>query len=256
MAKVIVNNLSAVGIIARAKDPSQIFIDLKDDGLPVKAFRRTLCPIGGNWVGDGAKNDVSPLDTFTRELKEEFSFERPTRDSLELSMLGIADRQFMTPAKGLSADVRPSDWDDLGVVRQSIIDNARPYADFLLTTSKSVIDLADPENKRDGFVTLSSYFDSYLDEVVWELLTGLYERFGNLSNESLSVMTSLDEIVASGTAFAYAHDQGMRHWFLGQGFEKANYLRIMPNAPFEHVGPPLKSYGAYLERYDVAKKPA
>ena len=42
----------------------------------MKAFRRCLCPIGGNWIGETAKGDLNPHSTFKREIIEELALEK------------------------------------------------------------------------------------------------------------------------------------------------------------------------------------
>ena len=69
--KTSVSNMSAVGIIYPSFNPGLLFLEIKDDGHPVKLVRRQLCPIGGNWIGEAGRQDTNPFATYLRELEEE-----------------------------------------------------------------------------------------------------------------------------------------------------------------------------------------
>jgi len=58
LKKIIVDSSASVGIIVRAKNPEEIFAEIKDDGYPIKLFQRLLNVIGGNWIGEAAKTDL------------------------------------------------------------------------------------------------------------------------------------------------------------------------------------------------------
>ena len=255
-AKVPITNISAVGLIHRESDPSRIYIDFKDDGLPVKAFRRTLCPVGGNWIGEGAKADADPLATFRRELLEELSFEKVERSSEEYVDLGIADLEVFGAVGGFSgAEVTAEDHADLAHLKRTISESAAPFGDYLTEIPKSVLDAADPENKRNGFTVLVSYYRVGLSDEDWTKLERLQRKFGNLSNESISVILSLAEIVEKGIKCAFAHDIALRDFFRSRDCKGADGLPIYDGTHAERVHDPLGSYAEYLERYDVAKTP-
>jgi len=251
-----VTNISAVGIIFRAANPAEIFIEMKDDGHPIKLVRRQLCPIGGNWIGKGAVNDTNTLSTFRRELGEELSFEHPVRDSIELNLMGMSSTEHFEPVPQTSVEITDVDRERLNRLKDAIIKSAMPFGDYLNTVTKLALDSADSENKRDGFTTLSSYFVVSLSEDSWEILLGLQKKFNNLSNESLTMVTSLDEIIRTKTKTAFSHDGALKDFFLNHGLSVAKDLPTVSGCYSEKVGLPLSSYEAYLEQYEVAKKPA
>lgn len=255
MEKAIVNNIAGVGIIYRASDPSQIFIEIKDDGLPIKAFRRGLCPIGGNWIGEVAKKDKGTWDTFRREFNEEINFESAVASTLELRLLGFMpeDNFYQTPRN----DYTPSseEIEILNNLKKFITGVREPFGDYVIDMPKEVFDRVDPENKREGFSALASYWLIALPENYWEQLLVLQSAFANLSNESLSVITSLKEIVDAGVKFAYGHDRPLQEFFLTQGFQLARKLSLIAGITYRKVGMPLASYADYLELYNVRRKP-
>lgn len=255
MGKIRVNNICGVGIIYRKKNPSEIFIEIKDDGYPQKLMRRKLCTIGGNWIGEQAKADRNPHCTYERELREELSFSRPIRNSVELALLGQADVQTFIPTPCTEIPTA-DDTALLEKIREAILSKAKPFGDFLNTVPKSALDAADPENKRDGYTALASYYESGLDEKTWSDLCGLQKKFGNLSNESVTLITTLEEITRTNTKTAFGHGRALKSFFLQHGLEIAMDFPLLGDG-VEGVwaGKPLFSYNEYLKRYDVLKKP-
>lgn len=256
MGKIRVNNICGVGIIYRSANPSEIFIEVKDDGYPQKLMRRKLCPIGGNWIGERAKQDNNPHGTYARELGEELTFERPIRDSVELSLLGQAEVETFNPAPAPQEIPTEAERMLLQNIKMQFINNALPFADFVNTVSKAALDSADPENKRDGYAALASYYMSGISEETWLALLKLQKRFGNLSNESITLITSLNEIVRTGAKTAFGHDRALKAFFLRMGLEDAmNFPLLGEGVDGVWAGRPLPDYDEYLKRYDVLKKP-
>jgi hypothetical protein len=256
VSKQVVTNTSSVGIIARASDPSQIFIEAKDDGHPIKLVRRALCFIGGNWIGPAAKADADPLATFCREVSEELCLEKPAVSTVELRLLGLqSDGDFTYRAPTNNVPVKPGDERTLAEIKAQIMESAIPFGSFLNTVTREAMQSADPECKRDGFTTLCNYFVVTLDEPHWSNLTRLQMKFGNLSNESLTLLTSAEEIANLGTKGSFAHERVLQQFFLANGITAAAGMVLTPNQSSVYAGPVFNSYTALLERYDVLKRP-
>ena len=85
------------------------------------------------------------------------------------------------------------------------------------------------------------------------MLSGLQERFKNLSNESITLITSLEEIIRTGTKTSFVHDRVLQRFFLGRGFKKAENLPLVPELTSVAAGMPLPTYRDYLERYEVIR---
>lgn len=255
MGKIRVNNICGVGIIYRRANPSEIFIEVKDDGYPQKLMRRKLCPIGGNWIGERAKRDSNPYVTFTRELGEELSFERPIRDTVELYLLGQAEVETFSPTP-VVREAETEDKRHIEQIKAKIVSNAMPFADFVNSVSKAALDSADPQNTRDGYAALASYYASGLEEETWRALCELQKAFGNLSNESITLITTLDEIIRTGTKTAFGHDRALKAFFLQMGLEAAkNFPLLQDGVDGVWAGASKATYDEYLLKYDVLKKP-
>lgn len=255
MAKIRVNGVAAVGIIYRASNPSQIFLEVKDDGHPIVHARRKLCFIGGNWIGEHAKKDQNTLDTFRREFNEEITFERPLRNSLEYALLGVASEENFAPTPDPSMVPDADDSFALASVKETILRKTLLFADYINTIPKAVLDAADPGNTRDGFSGLVTYFQVGLHESAWKQLAALQQKFNNLSNESVTIMTSLGEILERGMQFAFAHDRVMRDFFFSHGISEAKNMPVVKGTESLRLGVPILAYEEYVERYDIARRP-
>lgn len=252
-----ITNISSVGIIYRAAKPSDIFLEMKDDGHPIKLVRNQLCLIGGNWIGEAAVKDANTYSTFARELLEELSFDRPVRNSVELAQMGLADAQTFAPTPINGVEVTKDDRLALQRLKGAILLAPMTFGDYLNTVPKAALDAADPANTLDGFTTLVSYWLVRLVEKDWRLLCDLQNKFGNLSNESLTVVTSLDEIIRTDTKMAFGHDRVLQEFFHEFGYyTKAERLPLVPLLEsVKERSSPFYTYNEYLEHYDVAKKP-
>ncbi|HEB46698.1 MAG TPA: hypothetical protein ENI19_03260 [Candidatus Nealsonbacteria bacterium] len=250
-----INNIASVAIIIRASNPSQIFIELKDDGYPMKTFRRCLCPIGGNWIGEAAKCDQNPLDTVRREIMEEICLEKRTASTIELDLLGIKPGRSFYQVPTIDQIPTSDDIKILDELKQVIAEGLVPFGDYINTIPKSVLDRSDPENERDGFSALVSYWAVALDEQRWKEITALQEKFGNLSNESITLVTSVDEIIEVGVKTAFGHDRPLKEFFLCYGLHSAQQFPLINGISSQEIGKPLASYQEYLERYEILKKP-
>lgn len=252
-----ITNHSAVALIYRQLHPNQIFIEMKDDGHPIRLVRRQLCPIGGNWVGKGAARDKNPRATVCREVvMEELSFDHPSRDPIELMELGHSkDAELMAPTKRLDTEVTPEDKADLDTIKAVIQNELKPFGDFLDTVTKEAMDNADPANKREGFTVLSSYFTVGFDEEVWAKLVRLQTKFGNLSNESVTLITSLEEIIEAGTKTAFGHDGPLQAFFASHGLPLAAQLPMVPGTSSTFIGVPRSRYADYAADFMATKKP-
>lgn len=256
MKKQHVNHIASVGIIVRKTNPSQIFIEIKDDGYPIKAFRRNLCLIGGNWIGEASRHDLGPRDTFHRELKEELSLEKCAASTLELKLLGFIPKDSFYNVPTIEKIATAEESQILEDLKRAMIENCTPFGDYINTIPKTVLDEADPQNKRDGFIVLISCWTVALNEEHWQQLSRLQRKFKNLSNESITIIISLHEIVKARVKIAFGYDRILQQFFLSHGLESAKRIQLINNISSVKVGEPMASYNNdYLVKYEAAKKP-
>ena len=244
-----ITNLSSVAIIFRALNPSEIFIEVKDNGYPIEVFRHCLCPIGGNWIGEASKNDKNPLDTVRRELNEELTLERMVSSTHELNLLGFKPE--FNFYKTSRKDYTPSDNERKIFVelKQAIARECAPFGDYLYRMPKELLE------KEEDSLCLSSYWTVALNEEWWKHLIFFQEALGNLSNESVTVITSLQEIVKNEVKIAFGHDVALKKFFLAFGLTEAYHLSLIEGIEYEEVGTTLPSYAEYMKIYDIKKKP-
>jgi len=231
-------------------------MERKTDDHPRKLVRGQLCFLGGNWIGKGAQEDANPLATWRRELSEELTLKRAKRDTHELQLLGHHTSQDLPPTEISGATVTPEDEHQLEALKETMRQAAVHYGEFLNTTPKAAYDAADPENKQAGHTGLTCYFAVPLEDADWEVLCRLQDKFGNLSGDANTVITSLDEIIAKDIKTAWAHDLVLRKFFRDHGFKEAEQLPLVPGMSSVPVGhPPFGTYAEYLNIYDVLKNP-
>jgi hypothetical protein len=93
-----------------------------------------------------------------------------------------------------------------------------------------------------------------LDDWAFDKLTYLQNKFHNLSNESITLLTSLDEIIQNKIVGCWGHDQVLREFFRQKGYNVKDFP-VMPDITMTFVHNQLPNYGEYLKRYDIAKTP-
>ncbi|TSC75495.1 MAG: hypothetical protein G01um101430_337 [Parcubacteria group bacterium Gr01-1014_30] len=202
-----ISHIGSVGIIYPRINPNRIFLERKTGDFPIKLFRHQLNFIGGNWIGESARTDSGPLNTFRRELQEELSLEKTAVSTAELAALGHAPQEIFSMTPALNRPVSHRHRVMLKEIKRIICANCVPFGTFLNTVSKAALDAADPDNKREGFIFLSAYWCMPLDKNRWATLHRLQTNYGNLSNESITLITSLDEMIESGTKTAFGNDR-------------------------------------------------
>ena len=254
LSGLVVGSIASGVIVFRRENPSEIFIEVKDDGHPVKLVRRQLCVIGGNWVGEAAKHDRNPLATCRREFMEEICFERPIRDGVELEIL-YGTKEFAPPPP--INDIKPNGEDNAELEELKAVISASfcPFGDYNLRVKKAALDKADPDNKRPDMSGIFVYFTVSLAEIHWQMLKRLQDKFNNLSCESITLMTSLSEIIKTDTKTAFGHDRVIQRFFQAMGFSEASYFPLQENHEARFIGTALPSYEDYLTKFSVAKKP-
>lgn len=246
--------MASVGIIFRESDPGTIFIDIKDGGYPIKAFCWMMCPIGGNWIGESARYDRNPRHTFSRELVEELLLEKQETSLEEAKLLGLnPDQDSYTIAKKVAPT--SDDTKKLVHLKSTLISAATPFGDFLVNIPKSVLDHGVPDNTRPGYSSLFTYWLVPVKEQEWSTLVELHKKFGNLSVESVAVITSLDEIISTQRYTCCGHDRIMQKFFMDMGCALASEYPLLDGISCEYMDMPLDSYKEYIGRYDILRHP-
>lgn len=242
-------------VFYQASSPGNIFVEVKDGGYPVAVFRNHICCIGGNWIGEDAKSDLGPRDTLIREIGAELSFEKPVQDTLESHLLGDVATVVNYVAVPCAKEPTDSDRAQLQELKLLVSTAAVHVGDNICSIGKEVFDRADPGNTKGDHVGMNSFFAVPLSDRRWRTLVGLQDVFGNLSNESLTHVTSLGQIVAKQERFSWGYDQIVQNFFLTQGLQKAREMSLVPGVTVEFLGASPGTYEEYLQRYDIARHP-
>jgi len=252
-----VQNLSSVGIIHRATNPGEVLIETKTPGYPRIIFvGKGLLP-GGNWVGKAAANDGGPLGTYLREINEELSFGNSVVDPDEMDTLFGSGHLGHPPEKHLRLiEATLEDKETLFDIKDAITVNVELFGVFLQDVPKWVFNSGDPENKAGDYRGAVSVFSVPLPDKIWFQLVELQARYGNLSNESQTFMTSAEEIVEKKIQIGWGQDRVLQKHFLLHGIKGATKMSLMAGiSSIELIGYPLSSYHEYLQIFDIQKIP-
>lgn len=103
--------------IVKSKDGDEFLFSRYDYTYPVLPYRLAANTMGGN-----PKDDISPFSTWEREISEEFNNQPPKGEEL---------RDKTSPFAPL---------EDIVKIRNTILENAKSYADFYFTTPGLSID--------------------------------------------------------------------------------------------------------------------
>jgi hypothetical protein len=249
--KIRVNSISAVGIVFKKTNPRHIFMEMKTPDYPRKVFASRGLIIGGNWVGPLAVNDLSTLDTLLREWSEEITPEKP-----------LIHIEWMYLFKGEDVEtyrIQPSAWvpskeqrQELERLKQVVANGYEPFQDYIQLISEEVFKSKDPQYNKGSFQGLCSVWECGLSDDDWDSLVNLQALSGNLSNESVTLITSLDEIVETRWEIGWGEDSMLRDFFVSKGVGKdCDKFPLIPELIVMRVGMPLSSYEDYLKTYEV-----
>lgn len=256
-AKLTVNNVASVAIIYPTEDPSQVFHCEYDEGYPTVVFRRKDNPMGGNWIGPLAASDRGPKDTLRRELEEELVLSGPPADQSELVDLGLLDQvdpNEAVPGKS-SVVIDPNDACTLDKIRSYIQRALRPWGSYYHHVPKAVFDTADSQNKKGDISTFVCCWLAALGPGVWSQLELLQKKYGNLTNEGYTRITSLSEIVRDGRLIAWGHRQAYYDFWMTRGLTQACLVPRIEGILSIYAGPIPRSYQEVLRNYDVLRTP-
>lgn len=245
-------NCSSVGIIHREACPGWVFMTTKTPGYPRRAYVGKGLFVGGNWVGPKAASDRTPLGTFIRELREEISFGNPVADPAEMDTLFGAGHLGHEPEP---RNIVASNEDEVALAQivAAIESCAKPFGAFFQDIRRAVFDSGSPKNKAGDYHGLVHVFQAPLPDNIWFSLVDLQTKYGNLSNESQSVITSIWEIVEKRIQIAWGQDNVLADFFAENGFD-VDDMTMFANTETDRVAP-WESYDDLILKVDVEKIP-
>lgn len=223
-----ISHIAAVGVIYGPK-PGEVLLEGKTPGYLWEKL------VGNFFIFGGSKEkaDNRPRDTFIRELREEISFDKIRAGSWQPSR---------------------TDQKKLEDLRQAICESCRPLADFECHIPEEFFNIGEPGYTKWGMYFIVSVWQAGLASTDWETLVELQQKSGNLSRESQSRITSLDEILRGDIKIAPVQDRLLKTFFLSKGLRRAINFPLVPGATIDYCGPPLKTYKEYLKFHNIAKR--
>ncbi len=259
MTKISIDGICAVVIPFRESDPSQTYMEMKDEEY--WNFPKRLCLIGGNYSGPNCKKDVGPKGTLLREIDEELQLLEQ-----ESHMASAEEARQLYDPKAIDYCVRrkpvtilDEDREMFTAVKEAIMTNIQPFADYWQKIPGAVREMCDPKQKDKkpaDVLQIASYWTCPLSETTWGNLLYLRSKFGQLSNESFDRPVSLDQILQHRLGFVWGHDQVARDYFAYYARRSDCFdMPIIPHIVMDRIGMPLTTYDAYRKRYDLKKDP-
>ena len=256
------SHIAAVTLIFPEDDQTVFFCDLKDEGY---IFPWSLIMTGGNWVGEGARADKNPNDTAAREIMEELTLTPKQQRGVEADLLfGGGSEDFTRPRPLI--EPTSADRNLLENLKRFIVLARKPFSDFwCIASGDDLWRLSGDQYKQrmskkglsraDNLRGICSVGLSPLPRKSWADLLYLQNKYRNISQESLSFVASLENIVSTGLNFSYGQDKMYQRILLRHGYDQARNLSCAPEYLVEEIGEPMDTYQDYLDLYEVAKKP-
>lgn len=240
MQKLKVRNLSAVGIIYLASNPSQVLVNMNTGRITPRAFRWTLNLFGGQWNGRSAQADANPLATFKRVIETDLSIRFKSNDS---GFYGKDDG-------GLSREQTAKFLN----FRKAVLTKAVPWRDYLVSIDQSVLGVV-PGGHEPPYNALISYHLVGLDESQWLYLQETLDSFDTVSQSGHSHTATYHDIIARAQGFGFGHETAMIDFWAECGHCEALHLRrLLPKSAVK-LGAPMPSYKEYVSTYDIEVRP-
>jgi 8-oxo-dGTP pyrophosphatase MutT (NUDIX family) len=213
-------------IIESAKE-GELLMSEYDDTHPRPSFRGKVNFIGGNHH----EGDYSPRTLLEREIREELNAEPCPEGKM------ITDKTLLGAGlKGMSAmavgNLAPAS--DITTIRDSVLRNARPYADYLVDIPA-----------LDGamrYHAVQSVFLSVTEESVFELVRKNHSNGLSVKNEGLSRTVHLDELVCGKILTASAAGPII-------GDYKGVFIPSPEGFEITKIGSPRKSFSEYFNDF-------
>jgi len=214
----IAHHHSACSIIVNPTN-DLILIGEYDQGYPRVSERGKINLVGGNYI----QGDLSPKHTFEREIREEFTTEKSSKE-LETIVQDLSDAQNEHLVEGDFATTEEIDY-----IRKSVVENTKHYQDFLIGIS---------DGRGNPISVVTSVFKTVLPEDFFVLVKSLLDSGKSINQEGLSRILNFEDIISLKVAAAYGAGKILSR-YLGQK------IPTYENIPCENLGRPLDSYKDY-----------
>ena len=223
-------NHHAATVLAKCEETGEFLLGQYDPGYPGKKhWIGRVKLLGGNYFS-GKDTEVSPYETYSREISEELSGEKAAAEEMSAAQ----EHKFASKS-------------DIGFVRNALL-KASPHQDCqdYLGTSKP-----DSEDKPPRYFVQSVFYASLSRDVIECVKSNLYQG-KSLTNEGFLTVKTLDEMV-SGTVMA----QGITGLIIGdmEGVKLPHCL--VDGFAFAPIGSPRGMYSDYMGSFayrDHSKK--
>lgn len=206
---------ASIAIVA-SKRSEEFLFDQYTDTYVIVDWRRRINLIGGNQ----SLEDYSPRGIWEREILEEFC----------------------SPSLPESADIPEVPLSERVLIAKSMLDNARPYKDFLVKIPE-IIEFRDGKLQNRGpIVKLNTVFETFLDEDIFECVRGHLKAGRRIKNEGGSILKHIDDLIDGKTLSASATGLIMEEYLHDRHVKMPNPERVTAVC----LGTPRDTLDAYL----------
>jgi hypothetical protein len=191
-------------------------LEQKDPKFKPPYFDNAFCFLGGNWQ-KGEHTDSSPIQTLSREVREEFWQQYEAPESLN-ALLG---EEFLQREPDVIARYSSQEVNRIKEMSNLLLTGARHVVDYVFTINPPIM--------KTPLVAGSSIFLKELTREELQTIEGLVLEFqgrlttDNLRRGSQTAVTSLDKINARASKFAYQYDHILKDLL---GNELASYAPV------------------------------
>lgn len=226
MDKIILNHHAST-VLARCEKTQEFLLGQYDPTYPGKNkhWIGRVKILGGNYFF-GKDNDLSPYDTYLREIQEEFSGRKAGLEE----MASTQEHRFSSP-------------DEIKIVREALL-KIEPLQDYFLHHPG-------PEDKPQIYV-IQSVYKALIDEEVMDIIKSNLTQGKSLTNEGFLAVKNLNQLVAGDLLC-----QGITGLVIGQTQGNVLPYCFKDSFTFAPIGKPRDSYEAYSDLFqyrDHSKK--
>ena len=213
-----IHNHASVIVAYRGRE---ILSNMYDGTYPKEIWRNRI-----NFIGGGqSQEDKSPRDLLCREIHEEFSLKDREAGAYDQTVSDIVGDGQGAP---IIQNFAPKE--DIDVIRNNMLDNLRPYSDFLVSIPAY--------KKKPQFQILFGVYSWEIPEGVFKIAERNINQGKSLVNEGFLTISDLDGIV-----------QGMPLTAWGTGLILEDFFNInVPNkegVSLKKLGFPKDSFEEY-----------
>ena len=231
MTEILLNHHSAT-VLPFYETPNDIYfiLEQKDPRYKPPFFDKRLNFLGGNWK-KGGNIDKSPIETVSREIREEFWCQHEDLESLN-ELLG---QDFFKEEPEIRATYNQKALQKIIPIGKMFNESLEHVGDFKVTINPPIMD--------NRLVYGSTIFKKRLSRKEFKTIESVIEEFdGKLTTDTLKweskiLAISLNEINQENRKFSWAYDHTLNHFLDSQEKDYSKVIRPLSLVQIEEITP-------------------